>query len=175
MFLTNLTFDLVILIEKLHVNLILSRFGKISEIVDPGEFTHRTLFWRKLHVTKPWPGMEVECNYNCCLRNFSHIFRNFSFFEWYKLFEEPNWKSLADRDWNEVPGFRAELVKLNMFSSVFDTVEMFFFLSMVWLPQGEITKDYEAWNGLTHQTLNYSIAIFFDSRVTRNLAMGLGL
>lgn len=44
MFLTNLTFDLVILIEKLHVNLILSRFGKISEIVDPGEFTHRTLF-----------------------------------------------------------------------------------------------------------------------------------
>ena len=44
MFLTNVTYDLVILMETLHVNLTLSRFGEISEIVDPGEFTHRTLF-----------------------------------------------------------------------------------------------------------------------------------
>ena len=43
-FLSNLTYDLVILLEKLNGNLILSRLGNISEIVDPGEFRHRTLF-----------------------------------------------------------------------------------------------------------------------------------
>ena len=59
-----------------------------------------------------------------CFRNFSHIFRNFSFFEWYKLFEEQN-----------IPGFGAELNKLNMVSSVFDTVEMVFFINGLAAPR----------------------------------------
>ena len=128
-FLSNLAYDLVILIEKLNGNLILSRFGEISEIVDPGEFTHRTLFWRQLHVTKPWPGIEAQCNYigvSEILAIYSEILASLSGINFLKnrifLGSGQNWIN-----W--------------IWSRQFLILLKWFFLSMVWLPQGERTID----------------------------------
>ena len=128
-FLSNLAYDLVILIEKLNGNLILSRFGEISEIVDPGEFTHRTLFWRQLHVTKPWPGIEAQCNYigvSEILAIYSEILASLNGINFLKnrifLGSGQNWIN-----W--------------IWSRQFLILLKWFFLSMVWLPQGERTID----------------------------------